>query len=254
MHFTDTGSGPPLLLLHGGLMSSAAIWNGHPAAFATYMDELASRFRVICPDTRGHGKTPNPSGQPPSYAQLADDVVALIDRLGLERPLLAGFSDGGMIATVVALRAPSRVRAVVTAAGFDVLIPGTAELTRRFFGGSPDATRADPNAFVTAMRAHDEHRFLSRLQDDHDGAWRTVVEQIYPRIINPGYVLEDLRAMAVPTLVLFGDRDFICPVEGAVAAYRMLGKHGELAIVPQLDHGLSHAAIETIIAFLMRQS
>jgi pimeloyl-ACP methyl ester carboxylesterase len=253
IHYTETGKGPPLVLLHAGLMSTEPAWNGHPGSYATYMDQLAARFRVIRPDTRGHGKTPNPSGRPPTYTQLADDVITLIDTLGLDRPLLCGFSDGGMIATVAALRAPSKVRAVVNDAGFDILIPRMAEMLRRVFGGSPDASKANPDAFA-AMLAHDPHGFVRRLQDSHGGAWRTVVEQIFVRLTNPGYTIDDLRGMSIPILVLSGDRDFTGPVEDVVAIYRALGKTAELAIVPNLDHTLSQAAIAPTIEFLQRHS
>ena len=65
-------------------------------------------------------------------------------------------------------------------------------------------------------------------------------------------LIEDLRSIAVPTLVLCGDRDFLCPPENAVQAYRALGANGELAIVPGLGHELSRAAIALTIEFLQR--
>ena len=63
--------------------STNLIWEGVPMAYASHMGTLANRFRVIAPDTRGCGRTPHGNGDT-SYDQLADDVVALIDALGLE--------------------------------------------------------------------------------------------------------------------------------------------------------------------------
>src|SRR5215218_2696360 len=86
LHVEDHGSGAPVVLLHAGL-SSSATW-------AAILPHLVGDFRVITPDTRGHGRSTNASGQL-SYAQLADDVAALIAALGLDRPIVGGYSDGG---------------------------------------------------------------------------------------------------------------------------------------------------------------
>jgi pimeloyl-ACP methyl ester carboxylesterase len=57
----------------------------------------ARPFRVIAPDTRRRGRTAHPGGSTP-YARLADDVVGLVDALGLDRPMICGFDDGAMTA------------------------------------------------------------------------------------------------------------------------------------------------------------
>src|SRR4051812_15267813 len=69
---------------------------------------LAERFRVVTYDTRGHGDSPAPAGQY-SIDDLADDVVALLDRLGVERAHVAGLSLGGMTALRLAARNPGRL-------------------------------------------------------------------------------------------------------------------------------------------------
>lgn len=97
IYYVEAGQGEPLLLLHGGLVSNGAAWDGSPIAYVSHLATFAPHFRVIAPDTRGHGRTSNPERGAISYAQLVDDVVALIDALGLERPLLCGFSDGGCV-------------------------------------------------------------------------------------------------------------------------------------------------------------
>ena len=102
IHYLERGAGRPLLLLHGGLVSSSLRWAGVPVSYASHLDTLASRFRVIAPDTRGCARTAHTGDGTISFALLADDVAALIDALGLERPLVAGFSEGAITATILA--------------------------------------------------------------------------------------------------------------------------------------------------------
>src|SRR5262249_62425768 len=66
-------------------------------------------FRVIMPDFRGSGRTVHPGGPIP-YNLLADDMVALIDALHLDQPLVCGYGDGGHVATVTGIRKPASVR------------------------------------------------------------------------------------------------------------------------------------------------
>jgi len=259
VHYLDVGAGPPLVLLQGGLMSSDAVWDGHPGSYLTHLDAFASRFRVLMPDARGCGRTPNPGGGAVGYAQLADDVVAFSAALGVERPLVCGFSDGGAIASVVSIRAPDRVRAVVDHAGFDVLDPRsrTFPMGRQVFGGRPDATQADPDAAVGFLAAHGMAEFARRVQLDHGaqpGGWKGAMASCFQRFTYPSdLTIEALRAATAPTLILTGDRDMFCSAEDAVAAYRTL-RTGELAIVPGLGHGLSTAAIDLTVDFLVRQA
>src|SRR6187431_2434189 len=84
--FVEAGDGPPLVLLHGGLASTGPRWEGSRIAYVSHMEALAKHFRVIAPDTRGSGATvAGPGGA--SFAVLAEDVLGLIDALGLDRPL-----------------------------------------------------------------------------------------------------------------------------------------------------------------------
>lgn len=103
---TVTGAGPPLLLLHGGLVSQAA-WQPQVVHFA-------SRCRMFTCDLRGHGASPR-STDPYSVALFAADVVALLDALGVERAVCCGHSLGGMVAQELAIAYPQRVRALILA-------------------------------------------------------------------------------------------------------------------------------------------
>src|SRR5262249_53463931 len=112
IHYLDQGQGEPLVLLHGGVVSTNPIWAGVPVAYASHLDSLAEHFRVIAPDTRGCGRTAHTYG-PIGFDLLADDVAALIDALGLERPSVTGFSDGAITATVLGIRHPDAIREIV---------------------------------------------------------------------------------------------------------------------------------------------
>ena len=176
IHYLEQGAGRPLLLLHGGLVSSSLRWAGVPVSYASHLDTLASRFRVIAPDTRGCARTAHTGGEAISFALLADDVAALIDALGLERPLVAGFSEGAITATILAIRKPESVAALVNHAGHDFFNPQAKSfpIMRQLFGGSADASRTDPDAVERFFAQSEPMRGMFELmkqdQDEARGA------------------------------------------------------------------------------------
>ncbi|HEY5719706.1 MAG TPA: alpha/beta fold hydrolase, partial [Gammaproteobacteria bacterium] len=105
LYYREEGSGAPLLVLHG-LFGSSSNW-------ARLARGLAAEFRVICADLRNHGRSPHAAGM--SYPQMAADVVALLDRLRLDRVALLGHSMGGKVAMQVALNQPERVSRLLVA-------------------------------------------------------------------------------------------------------------------------------------------
>jgi pimeloyl-ACP methyl ester carboxylesterase len=251
--------GDPLVLLHGGAVSSSDVWAEHAWGWHSHMATFARHFRVIAPDTRGHGRTVNarnPAGEM-TYAALADDVKGLLEALGLERPLVCGFSDGGITASVVEMRHPGTWRAIVNHAGFDVFGPHPPSVPRiiKGWGGSAEATYADPEHME---RRFGERDWFKRMKHDHgpeQGAdyWKTQVEDIFRLWTAPvGYMFEDVRTVQPPTLVLVGDRDQACSVEDALTTLRMLPQ-GELCVLPRLDHAISALSRDMAVEFLLRQ-
>ena len=103
----EAGSGEPLLLVHG--------FTGAKEDFADFLDGFADRgWHVVAPDLRGHGASDAPDDEDAySFEVMADDVLALADELGWERFDLLGHSMGGMVAQVLALQAPERLRSLV---------------------------------------------------------------------------------------------------------------------------------------------
>jgi pimeloyl-ACP methyl ester carboxylesterase len=258
--YVEAGDGPPLVLLHGGLASTGPQWAGSPVAYVDHMTTLAKHFRVIAPDTRGSGATVHGGGGA-SFSVLADDVLALIDALGLHRPALAGFSEGAAIATIVAIRQPDAVRAVAAHAGYDIFNPDAPvfAMGRMIFGGSPDATEADPDAAEAAFQGMPPMAAtFANMKADYDSAqgdghWREYLRLFFDRATrSPGYTVDDFRAITAPTLLLTGDRDHFCSAEEGVAAYRAL-PDGELAILPNTDHAITPVVIDATIEFLLRR-
>jgi pimeloyl-ACP methyl ester carboxylesterase len=143
---------------------------------------------VIAPDTRGSGKSVH-SGGPIPYTLLSDDVAALIGELNLDQPLVCGFSDGGETATILGIRNPGSVRAIVNHAGYDLFNPDpyapAIAITRQMLGGSADATRADPE--LSASRSGELRAMFELMKSDHDraqgaGHWKAVIAQTFDRI------------------------------------------------------------------------
>ena len=106
LYFTERGSGPPLLLVHGLMITGEM--------FAPVIERLATRHRVIVPDLRGHGRS---RGLPPPYtaAQLATDLSNLLDHLGIASTAVLGYSQGGAIVQQLVLDYPSRCNRLVLA-------------------------------------------------------------------------------------------------------------------------------------------
>jgi pimeloyl-ACP methyl ester carboxylesterase len=102
LHVAEAGStdAPPLLLVHG--------WPQHWWAWRAVMRPLAERFRVIAPDLRGFGWSGAPADGDFAKERLADDVLALLDALGIERAGYLGHDWGAWTGQLAAIRAPER--------------------------------------------------------------------------------------------------------------------------------------------------
>jgi pimeloyl-ACP methyl ester carboxylesterase len=261
IHYLEAGEGEPLILLHGGVVSTSPIWTGVPISYASHMATLTARFRVIAPDTRGAGRTVH-SGGTVTFDLLADDVAALADALGLERPLVAGFSEGGITATVLGIRHPGAVRAIANHAGYDAFdsqAPFMA-MMRQSLGGSPDATDADPDAaarfFSQSAEMHGLFELMKADQDSGQGKdhWKDYLRLAFYRLTqSSGYTMQDLEAITAPTLIIVGDRDEFCSVEEGVRAYRAL-RESEFAVVPGTGHIITPPLVELMVEFLERWS
>lgn len=104
LHYEERGTGKPLLLLHGFGMCGAGDWN-------EVANDLSRTYRVILPDLRGHGWSTNPSRKF-TMRQSAEDIRALLDRLGLKNVRAMGISAGGMTLLHLATKYPDRISAM----------------------------------------------------------------------------------------------------------------------------------------------
>jgi 3-oxoadipate enol-lactonase len=118
LYYTERGSGSPLLLVHGLMVTGEM--------FEPVIDQLAARHCVIVPDLRGHGRS---RGLPPPYtaAQLAADLSRLLDHLGIDSTAVLGYSQGGAIAQQLALDHPERCGRLVLACTFAFNMATTRE-------------------------------------------------------------------------------------------------------------------------------
>ncbi|MGQ3032231.1 MAG: alpha/beta fold hydrolase, partial [Ferrovibrionaceae bacterium] len=103
--FIRAGAGTPVLFIHGVGMN-AAIWQPQ-------IERMTDRFDVVAIDMLGHGQSPLPP-QHPELADYADQAVRLLDHLGLDKVFVVGHSMGALVAQELALRAPGRVRRIVS--------------------------------------------------------------------------------------------------------------------------------------------
>jgi pimeloyl-ACP methyl ester carboxylesterase len=117
LYFETHGAGRPMILLHGGL--------GSGEMFGPVLPALAERHQVIAVDLQGHGRTAD-IDRPIHVRLMADDIAALIDHLGLDRPDLVGYSLGGGVALHTAATYPAKVGRLVVASAhvrFDAIDP-----------------------------------------------------------------------------------------------------------------------------------
>jgi len=222
IYYEEQGQGRPLLLIHGGVLTGDS-WQPYLAAFAAH-------YRVIMPDSRGHGRTANPTGHV-SYRLLADDMVALARALDLQQPLICGYSDGGQVALEIGMRYPDLPHALVIGGAYGELTEASRMWVRSMLG---DAQSPDVD---TARFERDNPGFAALLQQLHgpDG-WRPLLQQIKPMWnASLNYTADDFARVVASTLVLLGDRDGLVPLEEGVALYRRL-PHAEFAVVPGAEH------------------
>ena len=207
--------GPVACMAHS-LSSDSGVWADQVPAL------LGLGWRVLRLDMRGHGgsdPTPSESGETCTMADLAGDVVAVLDRLGLDRVHFLGVSIGGMIGQVLGLAHPHRLHSLMLCGTSPRAVPGGQSMWDERFAAIRAAGSVAPLAEATMGRWFTES--FRSLRPDR---WRQVRDTI-AATTPAGYVagaqaiiafdaITDLPALRVPTLVLCGDEDTGTPPEG----------------------------------------
>jgi pimeloyl-ACP methyl ester carboxylesterase len=227
------GDGDPLLLLHGG-MGAGADWK---YVFPTD----PSGFRVIVPDLRGHGASTNPSGAF-TFRQAALDILALLDRIGVEKVKAIGLSGGGITLLHMATLQPARIESMVV-----VSAPP-------YF---PAQARAIQAKFSEEMLSENERQAMRRRHVHGEDQIRMLVEQtrgFAANVDDVNFTPPLLSTITADTLIVFGDRDFLYPVSIAFELSAAIPR-SFLWIVPNGPHGPifgphTPAFVATATAFL----
>jgi 3-oxoadipate enol-lactonase len=230
VHHVVTGpEDAPVVVLSNSLGSTMSMWDAQ-------VDELTRHFRVVRYDTRGHGGSPVPDG-PYSIDDLADDMVALLDRLGIPRAHVVGLSLGGMTGLRLAARDPDRVDRLVVLCTGAHLEPSSAWTDRaatvrargsravaeavvaRWF--TPDLLAADPDVKSAA-----EAMVAGTPTEGYAGCCEGIAAMD---------LRDDLASITAPTLAVAGADDPATPPPHLEAIAEGV-QHGRLLVVPEAAH------------------
>jgi 3-oxoadipate enol-lactonase len=195
IRYRDTGQGPPVVLLHGG-------WGFEIYSFDRQVAALSAAHRVVIPDRSGYGGSPPIDGLPADFHhRAADETRAVIDRLGLTRPVLWGHSDGAIIALLLGLADRGRVAgAIVEATHFYKDKPAS----RAFF----EAIVANPESIgarASAVLAGEHGERWRRIVALHSGAWRQIAAGAQSAAED--FYDGRLGDLQIPVLVVHGAKD-----------------------------------------------
>jgi pimeloyl-ACP methyl ester carboxylesterase len=214
MYYEVRGSGPALVLLHGGA--------GNGEQFSHQIPTFEKRFRLIVPDMCAQGRTTDRPG-PLTYHAMAEDVIALMDQLGVKRLDVMGWSDGGVTGIDLAIHHPDRIRRLVTfGANFspnglapaDVAWNDTATVAAFGDGMREGWTKLSPEP------AHYEAAMQKILV-----MWKTL----------PRFTTAELHSIHARVLVCAGEHDLVRPEHTRALASAIPG--ATTWIVPGASHG-----------------
>ncbi|MET3806002.1 pimeloyl-ACP methyl ester carboxylesterase [Nakamurella sp. UYEF19] len=219
LYYEVHGDGTPLVLIHGGLLTI-------DINFAGLIPTLAESHQVVALELQGHGRTAD-IDRPITPANSADDVVALLDHLGIERAHVLGHSMGAAVALELAVNHPTRVLSVVPISG-----------SVRPEGMHSDL--GDPAMFATSTRmptAEDFGEFTAAYQrlsphpehfEEFMGTMSASAADLH------GWSDEQLAGITAPVLIVLGDHDFVTLEHAALMKELIPGS--QLAVLPGTTH------------------
>jgi pimeloyl-ACP methyl ester carboxylesterase len=224
------GEGESVVLMHGG--------GANHESWHAQFPVLSQRYRVYVPDRPGHGRTAD-SDWDWTPDNVADHTARMLEMVDDGPYALVGWSDGAVIALRVALRHPSLVRKLV--------LIGSA-FTR---AGEPRAARAFIESELRGGAVFDGMKATyDRLSPDGPDHWAVVVRKLQALWDAPDELtIDDLAAIAVPTLVMQGDDDGVTFEHSAAVARTV--QDGQLAVVPGTGHALPIEKPDIVNALLL---
>lgn len=224
MYYEVSGKGEPLVVLHGAYMNIPAMGAIIPA--------LAKTHRVFALEFQGHGRT-NDIDRPITYPNLADDVAAFMDAVGLKKADVFGYSMGAGAGLQLAIRHPEKVnRLVVASVAYDAR------------GFQPEFTAMIPQMSVEMFPPQLEQEYR-KLAVNPNG-FRALATKLIQLEKEPLAWEADVKALKLPVFIIAGDAD-VATLEHTVAMFRLLGGGGmgdmgkplpqsRLAILPASSH------------------
>jgi len=239
MYYEVSGEGDPLIVLHGAYMNIPSMGEIIPM--------LAKTHKVYALEMQGHGRTSD-IDRPITYQNLADDVAAFMDAVGLKKADVFGYSMGACAGLQLAIRHPEKVNKLISASGgYDVE------------GWQPEFKAFIPLMTVemfVSMPFAEEYR---KLAPDPNG-FPALVEKLIALEKEPMAWESDIKTLKTPILIIVGDAD-VATLEHNVAFFRLLGggvagdmgkplPDSRLAILPATSHTAVINQPELLIAFI----
>lgn len=232
LYYETHGAGKPLILLHGGLASGEM--------FGAVLPALAASHQVILVDLQGHGRTAD-IDRPLDVRFMADDIGALIDHLGLDKPDVVGFSMGGGVALWTAIKFPEKVGKAVVA---------SANIRRDAIYAEMLGQQGQVNAAAAEFMKDTPMYELYQRVAPHPEYFPQLLDKIGEVMQQDFDFTEDVRGLRVPTMIVAADAD-MAPPSHYIETFKLLdgglrdgGWTGEgrpkgghaLAILPGLTH------------------
>ena len=256
--YVDTGSGEPLILLHG---FGGSIWNWEHQQL-----HLAEHYRIITLDLLGSGQSAKPD-IPYSTSRLVTFLLHFMDALDIDRATLIGNSMGAALAMAVALSAPDRVKALTLISGFPQSLKGSihSPLYNRFLHHRPPLWLAKFANWFSGRWA--TKTVLHEILYDHSLLTSTIIERsFYNRtrddMLTPLYSLIDhideweerygprIHEIQHPTLILWGEEDNVFPHKIGEELARLL-PHAQSHRIPKAGHLLQWEKPNEVNAYIM---
>jgi pimeloyl-ACP methyl ester carboxylesterase len=239
IYYEVSGSGEPLIVLHGAYMNIPSMGEIVPA--------LAEHHKVYALEFQGHGRT-NDIDRPITYPALADDVAGFMEAVGLRKADVFGYSMGAAAGLQLAIRHPDKVNRLVA-----------ASVTYDVEGWQPAFREFLPNMTVEMMSSLPFAEEYRKLAVNPDG-FPALAEKLIALEHEPQAWGDDVKALQVPVLIITGDADF-ATLEHSVAMFRLLGggvmgdmgtplPASRLAVLPATSHTAVINQPDLLMAFI----